>query len=271
MNKIISNFYLIRLDGEPVYVGYTNRPIKTRFKEHLRDKDFGEAESTVEKLGELSYDFTWDISLINRYAKEVSDRETELIEEYSTQDSVWQKGINGSIGGQTWANVKSFVRTNRDNPTFREMDESDIMELLDLQRRSYVKLQTIINGTNISGFKKLQNMITNTRIKAHSEMQDMVNDTRIKGHQRVRDVISHMSIKGSQRLRHVIIHTDLKNAQRLTHIVTNTNTDGSQRLRSLVGDTTVQGSRELKNVVGWTTLKGSRRLRNVIGNTKAKY
>ena len=38
--NIISNFYLIREDNIPVYVGYTNRPVKQRFREHLRDKDF---------------------------------------------------------------------------------------------------------------------------------------------------------------------------------------------------------------------------------------
>ena len=126
MNKIVSNFYLIRLDSEPVYVGYTNRPINTRFKEHLRDKDFGDTEPTVESLGSLEYDFTWDEELINSYAKEVSARETELILEYNTQDSVWQKGTSRSLGGQTWANVKYFIRNNRDNPKFRGLPEDAI-------------------------------------------------------------------------------------------------------------------------------------------------
>ena len=72
MNKIISNFYLIRLDGEPVYVGYTNRPIKQRFSEHKHDKDFGEGEVTLDNLGMLKYDFTWDMEIINSYATEVS-------------------------------------------------------------------------------------------------------------------------------------------------------------------------------------------------------
>lgn len=97
MNKIVSRFYLIRLSGEPVYVGYTNRTIKQRFSEHKHDKDFGDIEPTVESLGKLEYDFTWDMDLINQYAREVSDRETELIEEYGTQDSVLQKGLMGTL------------------------------------------------------------------------------------------------------------------------------------------------------------------------------
>ena len=81
MKALKSNFYLIRVDNTPVYIGYTNRPIKTRFREHLHDKDFGDGKVTQESLGSMSFDFTWDINLINQYAKEVSDRETELITE----------------------------------------------------------------------------------------------------------------------------------------------------------------------------------------------
>ena len=130
MDKIISNFYLIRVDGSPVYVGYTNRPIKARFKEHLVDKNFGDGEVTLEGLGKLSYAFTWDTELINQYAKEVRDRESELVYRYGTQGSQWQKGTSGNIGGQTWANVKYFVKTNRDNPKFSGMPEGEILEYL---------------------------------------------------------------------------------------------------------------------------------------------
>jgi hypothetical protein len=130
MNTIVSNFYLIKVGGEPSYIGYTNRPIKTRFKEHLIDKDFGDELVELESLGSLEYKFTWDYDLITGYAKEVSDRETALIQSYGTSNSIWQKGTSGSIGGQTWANIKYFVRTNRDNPKFRDMSEHGIIEYL---------------------------------------------------------------------------------------------------------------------------------------------
>ena len=146
MNKVISNFYLIRLDDKPVYVGYTNRPIKTRFSEHLKDKDFGGAKATLEGLGGLEYNFTWDMNLINSYSREVSDRETELIWKYGTQDSVWQKGLGTTIGGQTWANVKHFVRTNRDNPKFRSMSETDIIEYLETSNRVSRYMQSFVSS-----------------------------------------------------------------------------------------------------------------------------
>ena len=137
MKALKSNFYLIKVDNTPVYVGYTNRPIKIRFREHLHDKDFGDGKVTQESLGSMSFDFTWDINHINVYAREVSDRETELIHQYNTQSSVWQKGINGNIGGQTWADVKNFVRTNRDNPKFVGLSEDEV--LVYLQREDIVR------------------------------------------------------------------------------------------------------------------------------------
>ena len=146
MDKIISNFYLIRVDGSPVYVGYTNRPIKARFREHLRDKDFGDGEVTLEGLGKLSYAFTWDTELINQYAKEVSSRESKLVYQYGTQGSQWQKGTSEGIGGQTWANVKYFVKTNKDNPKFSGMHEGEILEYLDTSDRVSRYLRNFVSN-----------------------------------------------------------------------------------------------------------------------------
>lgn len=137
MKALKSNFYLIKVDDKPVYVGYTNRPIKTRFREHLNDKDFGDGKVSVESLGSMSFDFTWDITLINQYAKEVSDRETELIAEYGTATSVWQKGIHGLVGGTVWSDIKHFVMTNKDNPKFADLSEDEILAYL--QREGIVR------------------------------------------------------------------------------------------------------------------------------------
>lgn len=240
MNKIVSNFYLIRLDGEPVYVGYTNRTIKQRFSEHKHDKDFGDIDPTIESLGKLQYDFTWDLGLINQYAKEVSDKETNLVEEYGTHDSIWQKGVNGNIGGQTWANVKSFVKTNRDNPTFREMNESDIMMLLEWQRRSYQKLKDMINHTNIKGYKKLNNMV------------------------------NHTNIKGAIKIQHMVSHTNVRGSVKLKSMVYSTNVKGSRKLKSIVDNTNIKGAIKLQNMVNHTNIKGARNLESMINNTKAR-
>lgn len=98
---IKSKFYLIRGDDEPICVGFTNRPIKQRFTEHRADKDFsGYANITVEKLDELDYEFTWDEGILYKNANEVSVREAQLVLEYGTQDSKYQKEIGG---GQVWS------------------------------------------------------------------------------------------------------------------------------------------------------------------------
>lgn len=240
MNKIVSNFYLIRLDGEPVYVGYTNRTVKQRFSEHKRDKDFGYIEPTVESLGKLEYDFTWDMGLISQYAREVSDKETELVDEYGTQDSVWQKGINGNIGGQTWANVKYFVITNRDNPKFRELDEGTIMELLEWQHKSSIKLKNMVNNTNIKGARKLENV---------------VNDTKVNGARKLKDMVNSIDIKGAQKLKHMVKNTNIKGARKLESMIKNTKVKGARKLESMVNDTNIRGAKKLQNMVKHTKEK----------------
>lgn len=136
--QLVSRFYLITLRGQPVYVGYTNRPIKQRFAEHKRDKDFGDVKPEIQLLDTWSFDFSWDISVINGYAKQVDDRERELIVEYNTQDSIYQKAIGG---GQTWADVKHFVRTNHDNPKFTGLVNEEILTLITRENitRRYMK------------------------------------------------------------------------------------------------------------------------------------
>lgn len=270
MNKIVSNFYLIRLDGEPVYVGYTNRTIKQRFSEHKKDKDFGDIEPTVESLGNLKYDFTWDMGLINQYAREVSDRETELVEEYGTQDSVWQKGASGNIGGQTWANVKYFIKTNRDNPAFRKIDDSDIMILLEWQQRNSKKLRGMINDTNIKGSQKLRNMIKNTNIKGAQKLESMVNTTNIKGFTKTKNMITQTNINGFMKLRNMVNNTNIKGSKKLKDMVKNTNIKGSIKLESMVNHTNIKGAQKLNNMVNHTDIKGAQKLRDMVNHTKEK-
>lgn len=270
MNKIVSNFYLIVLSGEPVYVGYTNRPINTRFSEHKRQKDFGDIEPAIENLGKLEYNFTWDLELINKYAKEVSDRETELIEKYGTQDSVWQKGVNGNTGGQTWANVKSFVKTNRDNPAFREMNESDIMMLLEWQRRSSQKLQDMINNTRIKGAQKIRDIINHTYVKGYKKLNNVTNNTNVKGAQKLRGIVNDTGIKGSRKLKDMVNHTDFKGGVKLKDMVNKTSIKGSRKLQNTVNGTYVKGLRKLKGMVSITNVKGAQKLRDMVNNTKSK-
>ena len=124
-----SIFYLIRGDGTPIYVGFTNRDIKQRFSEHKKEKDFSDYDKvTVEKIDEIDYMFTWDESTLYKNANEVSVREAQLIIKYNTQDSKYQKAIDG---GQVWTYKKWFVNTNKDNPKFTGMSSEDIEKYLE--------------------------------------------------------------------------------------------------------------------------------------------
>lgn len=128
--KIISRFYVIYGDYSPVYVGYTNRTVKQRFKEHERDKDFSDYENVeVKELTDekLSFDFTWDYNQTCKNADKVSLREGQLVQQYGTQDSVFQ---NANGGGQTWNIEKWFVRSNKDNPRFTGLSGIEIKGLL---------------------------------------------------------------------------------------------------------------------------------------------
>lgn len=125
---IKSNFYLIRGDNKPIYVGYTNRPIKRRFDEHKKYKDFSHYNRvTIEKIDELSYDFTWNEQVLYKNANEVSIRESNLILKYGTQDSEYQKAVGG---GQTWGDIKYFVKHNKNNPLYLNMSKRSIDKYL---------------------------------------------------------------------------------------------------------------------------------------------
>lgn len=237
MKTLKSNFYLIKVDNTPVYIGYTNRNIKTRFREHLHDKDFGDGEVTVEELDSLSFPFTWDINLINQYAKEVSKRETSLIAEYGTATSVWQKGINGDIGGQVWANVKNFVRTNRDNPKFISVDEEDIIELIAYQKKVKQELQTVIGNTIPKETQRLTDVIGHTIPKETRRLKSVIDNTFPKETKRLKNVVGSSIPKETRRLQNVIGHTIPKETQRLQNIIGNTIPKETKRLQNIIGHT----------------------------------
>lgn len=124
-------FYEILVDDKPVYVGYTNRSIRERFNEHLRDKEFDSDNVTIKFLDKLSFDFTWDYNVISKYADLVSQKETDLIIQEKTSQSHYQKGFNNKKGGTTWTHIKWFVKTNRNNPKFQNLSEKEILHEID--------------------------------------------------------------------------------------------------------------------------------------------
>ena len=157
--KIVSRFYLITLDNKNIYVGYTNRPIKERFREHVKDKELPK-EATVKQIDKLEFDFTWDMVQVNENAKRVSKRENELIAEYGTSSSVYQKGLRDNLGGQTWASVKAFVHSNEDNPKYEGMDSQELLAYLDNYRKRLNKLHGFISSYKDYRLTKLSNFIS---------------------------------------------------------------------------------------------------------------
>ena len=157
--KIVSRFYLITLDNKNIYVGYTNRPIKERFREHVKDKELPK-EATVKQIDKLEFEFTWDMVQVNENAKLVSKRENELIDEYNTKDSIYQKGLRDNLGGQTWASVKGFVHSNKDNPQYRGMDSQELLAYLDNYRKCMNKLSNFISSYKDPRLSKLSTFIS---------------------------------------------------------------------------------------------------------------
>ena len=130
MFKITSRFYVIYGDGNPIYVGYTNRTVRQRFAEHKESKDFSDYKKVQVKelkAERLTYEFTWDYGQTCKNADEVSLREAQLVQKYNTQKSVFQKADGG---GQTWASEKWFVKSNKNNPRFTGLSGDEIKRLL---------------------------------------------------------------------------------------------------------------------------------------------
>lgn len=145
MFKITSRFYVIYGDGNPIYVGYTNRTVRQRFTEHKESKDFSDYKKVqVKELKEerLTYNFTWDYGQTCKNADEVSLREAQLVQKYDTQKSIFQKADGG---GQTWASEKWFVKSNKNNPRFTGLSGDQIKRLLKQEKVLRIWLNSFVN------------------------------------------------------------------------------------------------------------------------------
>jgi len=144
MFKIKSKFYVIYGDGVPIYVGFTSRTVSQRFLEHKKGKDFSDYDEVkVKELkeDELDFDFTWDYSIVENEANKVSQKESELVKKFGTQNSEFQKA-NG--GGVVWNHIKYFVLTNKNNPKYKGMSGSEIHEYLENRKKEMVILGNFI-------------------------------------------------------------------------------------------------------------------------------
>lgn len=225
MNKqIVSRFYLITVDNNPIYVGFTNRDIATRFREHKHDKDLPD-NAKVQEIDKLVYDFSWDVVTVNNNAKEVSDREAELIKEYNTQDSIYQKAIGG---GRVWNEIKHFIIINREDPFWQSMPEDIILATIEKLKTKKARMTDLISHTKDS--RRLENLIYNTSYD--NRLRDLIRHT--NNTSRIENVITNTN--NEKRLNHVI--NDTKTSQRLERVVYNTVND--QRLRNLIVHTRIK-------------------------------
>lgn len=206
--QIISRFYLIIIDNKPVYIGLTNRPIKVRFTEHKHAKELPD-NARVQEIDKLVYDFTWDVAVVNKNAREVSNREPELIEQYNTQASEYQKKIGG---GTVWAEIKHFVAFNKEDPFWKGISEGIILEMIEITRTKKQRLKNVINGTKST--QRLENVINHTTTTGR--LEHVIRDTKLT--RRLENVI--YNTRTTKRLEHVINHTTTN--QRLDNVINNT-------------------------------------------------
>jgi len=251
---IKSKFYLIRGDGEPIYVGFTNRPIKQRFAEHKADKDFsGYEKVTIEKLDELDYNFTWDFNQVNRNALEVSDREAELVSKYNTQDNVYQKAKGG---GSVWNYEKWFVKTNKDNPKFAGMSGAEIEEYVELENDRIKKLRSYITHTIPTHLIKQKNYIVDT-IPIHL----------IKQKNYIKHIIPSYLIKQ----KHYIQHTIPSYLKRQKHYIGHTIPRPIRKQKDYIGHSIPIHLRKQKDYIGHTIPSYSIKQKSYILNTIPIY
>ena len=268
MNKIVSNFYLIKVGGKPSYVGYTNRPIKARFKEHKKDKDFGDELVTLESLGKLEYDFTWNMELINSYAKEVSDKETELILEYNTQDSIWQKGTSGNLGGQTWANVKYFIRTNRDNPKFRKLSEEAILAYLEEGARANRYIGNFVNHMNLPEARYMSSFVCNMNLPEPIYMSSFVNHMNLPETTYMSNFVNNMNLPEARYISSFVGTMNLPEVIYMKSFVSTMNLPEVTYMKSFVNHMNLRETTYMSNFVSTMNLPETNYMKSFVNHMK---
>ena len=192
MFKITSRFYVIYGDGKPIYVGYTNRTVKQRFREHKEDKDFSEYKDVhVKELKEekLVYEFTWDYGQTCKNASEVSLREGQLVQKFGTQDSIYQKA---DAGGQTWASEKGFVKSNKGNPKFRGMSGTQIKDRIKIEKEVQVDIGNFVHDMKPQYQVDIHNFVNSMKSQYQVDIGNFVNTMKIQYQVDIGDFVNHM-------------------------------------------------------------------------------
>ena len=218
--KIVSRFYLITLDNKNIYVGYTNRPIKERFREHVKDKELPKG-ALIKQIDKLEFEFTWDMAQVNENAKRVSKRENELIAEYRTGSSIYQKGLRDNLGGQTWASVKGFVHSNEDNPKYEGMDSQELLAYLASYRKRMAKLSGFIGSYKDPRLKKLSNFISRYKDPRLTKLSSFISNYKDPRLDKLRDFIGNYKDPRLSKLSHFVSNYKDPRLDKLHGFITN--------------------------------------------------
>jgi len=266
---IKSKFYLIRGDGEPIYVGFTNRPIKQRFSEHKADKDFGSYDKiTIEKIDELNYEFTWDEDILYKNANEVSLREAQLIIEYKTHNSKYQKAVGG---GQVWTYEKYFVKTNKDNPKFVGISGDEIEKYIKLENDRLKKLRSYIGHTIPSHLIKQKAYIGHTIPSYLRKQKGYIKHTIPIYLQKQKNYIGNTMPSYLRKQKDYISGTIPSYLIKQKSYIRNTIPSYSRKQKNYIGNTMPNYLRKQKNYIGGTIPIYLRKQKTYIGNTDTRH
>lgn len=254
MKTITSNFYVIYGDGYPIYVGFTIRNVNKRFKEHLNQKDFSIFDNiAVDKVSSIVHEVDYsDLESIYRYSKEVSARESKLIEEYGTKDSTYQKAVGG---GSVWATIIHLSKTYKTLNSQLGVSVEDMENLYDTSRTNLGKLKQYVGNTLSHEDSQLRGYIVKTYNLEKSVLFDYIHRT----------VPSKV-----QELRHYVKHTNDKHFTVISGYIGVTVGTNEAKLKSYISSTMTSEKVVIKNYIGGTATKEKLVLKAYIKNTMDK-
>ena len=250
--KIVSRFYVIYGDDNPIYVGYTNRTVKQRFMAHKRYKDFSSYDKVeVKEVDKLEFYFTWDLDTTYENAKIVSNHETSLINRYGTTDSLYQQGFHNIIGGQTWSYIKWFVRNNKNNPKFNNMTISEISTYISIIEETHLLCEGLVNYYGM-----------------HRYMLHFIGHTQVTNHSYYNHFVSHTSNSTEALITSMIINTRSNTERQVRGLIGKTISSDKKLLLSTVGVTKGVTRSYISKVVSMTFSDTYKRIKSLVRDRK---
>ena len=236
-------------DDNPVYVGYTNRTVKQRFKEHLKDKDFSNYSAVrVVELNryEKDFNFTWDYLIIQKDAEIVDNTERYLISKYGTQNSSHQVMDNG---GQNWNDVKHFVLCNRGNPRFEGMTGSEIKRHLKNEKRLKIDLRHFISHVDLQEKNDLSHFINHIDLQEKIDLKNFISHVDLQEKINLESFVGSINPQGKIDLRDFVNRIDSQELINLRNFINNINLREKIDLRNFVSDISPKEKIDLRNFI----------------------